>query len=201
MKLWYSKEKGFLSSDATGENIPADAIEITREHKNAVQAERISKGQFFDLDVVDGELVVVAAPFDEAEIKQKRHAIYKAYSEAMRVVSDKYPQAEIDSWSVQLAEAKMYRADLLLPGFVLVPEKYEFLNNLAIQSGQTLESRVDRVEEKYAEYAPFAGALTGKLHALNYALDAVDVNAETARDDVSAIDENELLVLSSNLVA
>lgn len=111
-KWFYSPSvKGFYSEEIHGGAIPADAVEISNSAR-----EELLEAQSTGLEIAwdDVEQAPVAkervVTIEQAR-RFKRQEINDAADAALRSVTDIYPRTEIDSWTVQTAEAEAYDAD------------------------------------------------------------------------------------------
>lgn len=88
-------------------------------------------------------------------------------------VISEYPQEEINTWSLQLSEAKNY-----LNGV----DDYAFISKLALERGIELSELVTKIISRHGAYVESYGALLGRYQRNRQILSSIDLNDETTFD-------------------
>lgn len=99
------------------------------------------------------------SPVDDAK-ERKLLAINAAYEGEFSAIKQQYPEAERESWPIQLSEAAALADDALAPT--------PFLDALVLARGfgETKAELAAKVQGKNQAYSGLSAALTGKRHRL-----------------------------------
>jgi len=121
MKIHYSHTtSGFYPADMRGDyeaagTWPTDAIELTEDEHSALRA-GLSAGKHIDIDNV-GRPVLVDPPLPPLESVRANaiSTINSVYNRAMISLTGDAPQAERETWAMQLAAAEAHQAGIAMP--------------------------------------------------------------------------------------
>lgn len=122
--MFYSKStSGFYSRDIHGDNIPADAVEITAE-QHAALLEGQSQGKIISADENGHPILIDPPPLTAEQIQE---AVTAARAAAYVKESDplffKYQRGEVlkEEWLAKVAEIKARYPDGVLPVYTATP--------------------------------------------------------------------------------
>lgn len=123
-------------------------------------------------DVLSGGVNYDAQILLDARLK-KQNEIDAAYSAALAVITDKYPESERNSWAKQESEARAWTTS----NTASTP----ILNAISTARGITLAQQAAKVIANADVYAQIAGAIIGKrqarIAALNLTVTMADIEA------------------------
>lgn len=158
-----------------GDNIPAEAIEVSEE----LFWQTINE-QDGDWRLVDDEIAKLPfAPTTLPELKRLKTNEINGYFElAMLQITAGYPKSEIDSWNKQEAEAREWSTGS-------VTAQTPLLDALAQARGLTKADLAARIIAKADLFAAVSGQLIGKRQGLEDTLDALPEDATA--EDVEAV--------------
>ena len=97
----------------------------------------------------------------------------------IETVKNTYPATERESWSRQVDQAQQYKAG----NTVDVP----LLAAIAAARSETIDALADKVLAKAASLETFAGTQIGKRHVCQRVLEAVDLGAPDALEQINAV--------------
>lgn len=119
-------------------------------------------------------------PQDPAVVAAKvKTNINAGFESAITSLKSGYPASEILSWDQQVIEAKQHAADPAAP--------MALLDGVALQRGVDRTLLAGKVLEKAALFAQASGVLIGRRQHLEDVVDAVDLNAPDAVEQLNAI--------------
>lgn len=171
--LFSKSTGGFYDLVIHGDNIPADAVEITEvEHANLLYAQ--SQGKRIDADV-NGKPIAVDPIQTLDDVKAQQIAkINASCNEFMSTIVAQYPPLEMQTWPNQLSEANAYQAN--------ANASTPTLSAIAMASGQTVAALAASVISKASAYTAAAGAAIGKRQALTAQIIAEQAASNSQND-------------------
>ena len=170
--------RGFYTTEIHGENMPADAVEISDEY-HAELIEGQSQGKIIDWS---GDVPVVVDPPPLTMPERRRQCLAAINTEAARSLSSlsaAYPDGEVQSWAQQTREAEALAIDQNAAA--------PLLTAIATARGLTIIELATRVRAKVAAYAVASGQIIGQRQALEDAIAAIDLTAPDAAAQLEAI--------------
>ena len=165
---------GFYSREIHGDNIPADAVEITAEEHQAL-LEGQSNGKVIAADK-NGKPVLKNPPpltLDEAKVA-KLAEINAACDAEIGAIKATYPDTEVMTWDKQEREARALLADAA----AVTP----LIDAIASARGLDRVELANRIIANADQFATASGALLGKRLKLKD-----EINAATKVKQVEAI--------------
>lgn len=117
----------------------------------------------------------------------------RAFSDAMRIVSAKYPVEEREGWPEQKADLAAYRSDVANVGVVL--------QGLADANGIGVADMADRIETKVAVYQDVYTSLLAVLQGIRKTLGDIDIEVDDIPVVLAGIDLDEFFVKRDELAA
>ncbi len=106
-------------------------------------------------------------------------AVNAGAAQALAQLSAAYPDGEVQSWAQQTREAEALAADPQAPA--------PLLTAIATARGLSVAELASRVLAKVQAYAMASGAVIGQRQALEDAINAVDLAAQDAAEQLAAI--------------
>ena len=171
--MFYSKTTGgFYDTAIHGNNILADAVEITAE-QHVVLLEGQSRGKLIQADA-NGRPVLVDPPpltLDEAKAA-KLTEINAACDAEIEAIKVSYPDTEVMTWDKQEREARA----LVLDATAGTP----LIDSIASARGLDRVELAQRIAAKDAQYRVYSGTLSGVRQRIEDQIDA-------AGDDPAAL--------------
>lgn len=173
--MFYSKQTcGFYDSAIHGDNIPADAAEIT-EAEHAALLEGQSQGKRIVADE-NGYPVLQDPPpltLDEAKAA-KLTEINAACDAEIEAIKVSYPDTEVMTWDKQEREARALVLDATADTLLI--------DSIASARGLDRVELANRIIANADQFATASGASLGKRHALKD-----EINAATTVEQVAKI--------------
>lgn len=173
--MLYSKSTGgFYDTAIHGDNIPADAVEITREHYEALLAGQ-SQGKRIVADE-NGYPVLQDPPpltLDEAKAA-KLTEINAACDAEIEAITVSYPGTEVMTWDKQEREARALALD--------ATADTPLIDSIASARGLDRVGLANRILAHADQFATASGASLGKRQALKD-----EINAATTVEQVAEI--------------
>lgn len=157
MSFYYSASTGGVYDMAFHDyDLPADAVEITAEARDALFAAQ-ARGQVIRPDASGHPVAVdplALLTFDQLKAA-KLAELSTACSARMDAIKAGYPADEVQSWDKQESEARAYKSSGSVAATPL-------LSALSTARGVALSDLADRVIKNADAFAAAAGAIIGK---------------------------------------
>jgi len=146
---------GIYDSSIHGSDIPADAVDISRDDWLAHQ-----RGDFRQF--VDGAWRPYTPPFDVSAARRLKAAeIDAAYAGSIQQITAQYPASERESWMKQEAEARAWVADSTVP----TPFLSALIKARGVP-GETMATLANKIISNADAFAAAAAAAIGRRQML-----------------------------------
>lgn len=189
--MYYSKQtNGFYTLEIHGNNIPADAVEITAEDHAALLAAQ-ARGQIIRPDE-NGYPAAVTPPAPpaptRAELYTAKQTEIRDGAEAMlTALAAEYAPLERQTWDQQAAEAEALQADADAPATLV--------RAIAAARGMTVADLAARILANRRAWVEISGHVVGQRLAYQDALEATAAIADDAEAVIAIQDINPVYTL------
>lgn len=175
---------GFPIFTTTPENLPDDIVEVD-VNTNKPSTTWNQSLTYSDIVISNGQYILnynITTRFNDFESKQSYIkdlvTIYRKNNESKfafmsEQVNGIYKQPEINTWFLQVNEAKNYINNI---------NDYPLLTKLAEKRGITISQMVDNVIQKYEAHTAAYGEILGTYQKNREILDSIDLNDENTFD-------------------